>query len=120
MDRPHHWRVGQALVLVLSELRGYGMADVCIVCCDETNQPARRRRRGLAAGDRADVSGAPDPRLAAICLSQVLGPLARDLRVIYTVAELEAFAPCWRPLSGNRGAVAGALTGVHAVPGVLA
>ncbi len=37
------------------------------------DRPARRDRRGLAAGGRAAVRGAPDPRLAAVRLQQVLG-----------------------------------------------
>jgi hypothetical protein len=49
------------------------------------------------------VRGPPDPRLAAVCLPQVLGaPLTKDLKQIYTApdeaaaaAALEAFAATW-------------------------
>ena len=53
---------------VLSEIKSRGVGDVCIVCCD-----GLRDRRGLAAGGRAAVRGAPDPRQLAVCVPQVLG-----------------------------------------------
>ena len=48
------------------------------------------------------MRGAPDPRLIAVCLPQVLGAAGHDLRLIYTAADeaaaaaaLEAFAAAW-------------------------
>jgi hypothetical protein len=38
------------------------------------DRPARRDHRHLAASGRAAVRGPPDPRLAALCLQEVLGP----------------------------------------------
>jgi putative transposase len=58
---------------VLSELKSRGVADVCIVCCDGADRPAGRDHRGLAAGNSSAVRGAPDPRLAAVCLQALLG-----------------------------------------------
>ena len=58
---------------VLSEIRSRGVADVCIVCA-ATDRPAGCDQRRLAAGDRPAVRGAPDPRVAAVCLQEALGP----------------------------------------------
>jgi hypothetical protein len=58
---------------VLSEVKSRGVADVCIVCLRRADRPARCHRRDLAPGSRPVVRGAPDPRVAAVCLQAVLG-----------------------------------------------
>jgi len=87
---------------VLSELKGRGVADVCIVCCD-----------GLTG--LPDAIGVVWPRaLVQLCVVHLIraslryasrrhwAPLARDLRPVYTAADegaaaaaLEAFADAW-------------------------
>jgi putative transposase len=87
---------------VLSELKGRGVADVCIVCCD-----------GLTG--LPDAIGVVWPRaLVQLCVVHLIRaslryasrrhwvPLARDLRPVYTAADegaaaaaLEAFAGAW-------------------------
>jgi putative transposase len=59
-------------------------------------------RRGLAAGDRAAVRRAPDPRLAAVRLEEVLGAAEEGSAPVYTAADeaaaaaaLEDFAAAW-------------------------
>jgi len=113
---------------VLSELKGRGVADVCIVCYD-----------GLTG--LPDAIGVVWPQATVqLCVVHLIraslryasrkywAPLARDLRAIYTAADeaaaaaaLEALAAAWgRTLPGDRQAVAGALERVHPVPGVPA
>ena len=87
---------------VLSELKGRGVADVCIVCCD-----------GLTG--LPDAIGVTWPRaVVQLCVVHLIRaslryasrkywvPLARDLRQVYTApdenaaaAALEAFAAAW-------------------------
>jgi transposase-like protein len=87
---------------VLSELKGRGVADVCIVCCD-----------GLTG--LPDAIGAVWPQaVVQLCVVHLIRaslryasrkywvPLARDLRPVYTAADegaaaaaLEAFAAAW-------------------------
>jgi transposase-like protein len=87
---------------VLSELRGRGAADVCIVCCG-----------GLTG--LPDAIGAVWPQaVVQLCVVHLIRsslryasrkywmPLARDLRPVYTAADetvaaaaLEAFAAAW-------------------------
>jgi transposase-like protein len=87
---------------VLSELKGRGVADVCIVCCD-----------GLTG--LPDAIGVVWPQaIVQLCVVHLIraslryasrkywAPLARDLRAIYTAADepaaaagLEAFAAAW-------------------------
>ena len=66
------------------------------------DRAARRDHRDLAAGGGAAVRGAPNPRLAAVCLPQVLGAAGPQPASNYTaadegaaVAALEAFAAAW-------------------------
>jgi transposase-like protein len=88
---------------VLSELKSRGVADVCIVCCDGPT--------GLP-----DAIGVvwPDATVQ-LCVVHLIraslryaskkdwGPLAKDLRTIYTAADetaaaaLDTFAEQWRP-----------------------
>jgi hypothetical protein len=113
---------------VLSELKSRGVADVCIVCCDGLTGLPRRDRCHLAASGRAVVCGAPDPRLAALCLQALLG--AADPR---PKADLYRCRPgrggrgagglrraVGGPVSGDHQALAGALVRVHPVPGLPA
>ena len=87
---------------VLSELKGRGVADVCIVCCD-----------GLTG--LPDAIGVVWPQATVqLCVVHLIraslryasrkywAPLAKDLRLIYTAADqaaaaasLEAFAGAW-------------------------
>ena len=87
---------------VLSELRSRGVADACIVCCD-----------GLTG--LPDAIGVTWPQaVVQLCVVHLIraslryasrkywGPLARDLRPVYTAADqdsaaaaLEAFAAAW-------------------------
>jgi transposase-like protein len=87
---------------VLSELRGRGVTDVCIVCCD-----------GLTG--LPDAIGVVWPQaVVQLCVVHLIraslryasrkywAPLARDLRLVYTAADeaaaaaaLEAFAAAW-------------------------
>src|SRR2546430_536775 len=87
---------------VLSELKGRGVADVCIVCCD-----------GLTG--LPDAIGVVWPQaVVQLCVVHLIraslryasrkywAPLAKDLRAIYTAADeaaaaaaLEAFAASW-------------------------
>jgi putative transposase len=87
---------------VLSELKGRGVADVCIVCCD-----------GLTG--LPDAIGAVWPQtVVQLCVVHLIRaslryasrkywvPLARDLRPVYTASDegaaaaaLEAFAAAW-------------------------
>jgi putative transposase len=87
---------------VLSELKGRGVADVCIVCCD-----------GLTG--LPDAIGVVWPQaVVQLCVVHLIraslryasrkywAPLAKDLRLIYTAADeaaaaaaLEAFAAAW-------------------------
>ena len=87
---------------VLSELKGRGVADVCIVCCD-----------GLTG--LPDAIGAVWPQaVVQLCVVHLIraslryasrkywAPLAKDLRPVYTAADeaaaaaaLEAFAAAW-------------------------
>jgi putative transposase len=87
---------------VLSELKGRGVADVCIVCCD-----------GLTA--LPDAIGVTWPQaVVQLCVVHLIraslryasrkywAPLAKDLRLIYTAADeataataLQAFAAAW-------------------------
>jgi transposase-like protein len=87
---------------VLSELKGRGVADVCIVCCD-----------GLTG--LPDAIGVVWPQaVVQLCVVHLIraslryasrrywAPLARDLRAVYTAADpgaaeaaLEAFAAAW-------------------------
>ena len=87
---------------VLSELKGRGVADVCIVCCD-----------GLTG--LPDAIGVVWPQaVVQLCVVHLIRaslryaskrywtPLAKDLKVIYTAADeaaaaaaLEAFAAAW-------------------------
>ena len=57
---------------VLSELKGRGVADVCIVCCDGlTGLPDAIGVTWPQAV--VQLRGAPDPGLSAVCLPQILG-----------------------------------------------
>jgi hypothetical protein len=73
VGRAQHRRVGQVLderaVRAQRPRRGRRVHRVL----RRADRAARRDRRGLAAGGRAAVRGAPDPRLAAVRLPQVLG-----------------------------------------------
>jgi len=88
---------------VLSELKGRGVADVCIVCCD-----------GLTG--LPDAIGVVWPQaVVQLCVVHLIrgslryaspkywAPLAKDLRAVYTAADeaaaavaLEAFAATWQ------------------------
>src|SRR6266480_4147397 len=87
---------------VLSELKGRGLADVCIVCCD-----------GLTGLPDA-ISVTWPAAVVQLCVVHLIraslryasrkywAPLAKDLRTIYTAADetsaaaaLEAFAASW-------------------------
>src|SRR5256886_3349711 len=87
---------------VLSELKGRGVADVCIVCCD-----------GLTGLPDA-ISVTWPQAVVQLCVVHLIraslryasrkywAPLAKDLRAIYTAADeaapaaaLEAFAASW-------------------------
>jgi hypothetical protein len=74
VDRPHDRRVGQILALGLVGAEGPRRGRCVHRVLRRAHRPARRDRRRVAAGDRAAVRGAPDPRLAAVRLPQVLGP----------------------------------------------
>ncbi len=57
---------------VLSEIRSRGVTHVCIVCCDGlTGLPTRSAWSGRPRS--CSCRGAPDPRVAAVRLRQVLG-----------------------------------------------
>ena len=51
---------------VCAELANRGVKDVLIVCCDGLTGLARGDRGDLAPDDRADLCGAPDPRVDAV------------------------------------------------------
>ena len=103
VDRPVHRGVGEVLAVgaVGAEIpRRAGRVHRVLRRAD---RPARRDRRGLAAGHRAAVRGAPDPGVAAVRRRRRTGPpLTQSLRPIYTAvdeqaaaAELEVFAEKW-------------------------
>ena len=73
VGRAHHRGVGQVLAHGAVGAEGPGRGRCVHRVLRRADRPARRDRRGLAAGRRAAVRGAPDPRLAAVCLPQVLG-----------------------------------------------
>jgi hypothetical protein len=112
---------------VLSELKSRGVGDVCIVL-RRADRPARRHQRHLAPSHGPALRGAPDPRVAALCLQEVLGaagqgpahhlhrrrPGRRSRRAGGLRRAVGAAVP------GDHQAVAGALGAVHPVPGVPA
>ena len=65
--------VGEVLALGPVGDQGPGRRRCVHRVLRRADRAAGRDRRGLAAGHRAAVRGAPDPRVAAVCLPQVLG-----------------------------------------------
>ena len=68
---------------------------------------------------------APDPQHLPLCVAEVLGPVAHDLRPVYTAAteaeakaRFEEFAEKWAGLTRDHQAVAERLVGVCALPGL--
>ena len=114
---------------VLAELKGRGVADVCIVCCDGLTGLPDAIGVTWPQAIGPIVRGAPDPGLAAVCLQASTGaPLTKDLQCHLHRRRRDrrrgragsVRRHLGRALPGDRPAVAGALGRVRAVPGVPA
>ena len=112
---------------VLSEIKSRGVADVCIVCCDGlTGLPDAIGVVWPQA--TVQLRGAPDPGVTTVCLPQVLGAadprpaahLHRRRRNRCRSRAGRVRRGLGRALPRHRQSLAGALGGVHAVPGVPA
>src|SRR5215469_15531575 len=128
VDRAHDRRVGKVLA-VGAERAAEPRRGRCVHrVLRRADRAARRDQRRVAPGSRAAVRGAPDPRLAAVCLPQVLGA-----HVPGPAPGLQRRRPAGRrrgargvrrrlgrALPDDREAVAGALGRVHPLPGVPA
>ena len=58
-------------MVVLTELRNRGVADVFFLVCDRLERPARQCQRGVACHDRANLPYSPDPQLLQVRLQEV-------------------------------------------------
>ena len=92
---------------VLTEIKNRGVDDVCIVVLRRPERPARRDRRDVAAGDRADLRAAPDPQHVPPRRPPATGtPMARDLRPVYTAVNEADAAGTARRVPRRSGATA--------------
>ena len=128
VGRPDHRGVGEVLAVGAVGAQEPRRGRCVHRVLRRADRAARRDQRGLAAGHRAAVRGAPDPRVAAVCLPQVLGAadqgpaadLHRRRRGRRGGGAGGVRRRVGRPLPGDREGVAGALGRVRAVPGVPA
>jgi hypothetical protein len=128
VGRPRDRRIGEVLDVGPVGGEGPGRRGCMHRVLRRPDRAAGRDQRGLAAGGRSAVRGAPDPRVAAVCLPQVLGAaiagpaahLHRRRRAIGRGGAGGVRRRLERPLPGDREGLAGALGRVHAIPGVPA